>query len=102
MICPSKLSRDQLAKLTDQEVARIYMDHTTRWKDDKGRYWLVFRRHEELIILDGKFDSRTIMVEFVNLATERRAEIPIEMVAQKLREGKLVRIEETLEIKLSH
>lgn len=65
---------------SDQEVARICMDHATRRKDDKDRYWMVFRRHEELTTVDGKLDGRTTMVEFVNLATERREGIPIELV----------------------
>lgn len=100
MRCPSSLPPHRRERLTDQEVARIYMDHATRWKDDKDRYWMVFRRHEELIKVDGKLDSCTTMVEFVNLATERREGIPIETVAQRVREGKFMRVEETLEISM--
>lgn len=99
MICPSSLPPHRRESLTDQEVARIYMDLGTRWKDDKGRYWLVFRRTEELIKKDdGKMDSRTTLVQFINLATERREEIPMELVAQRVREGKFLRVDAILKI----
>lgn len=100
MICPSSLPPHRRERLTDQEVARIYMDPGTRWKDDKGRYWLVFRRTEELFKKDdGKMDSRTTLVQFINLATERREGFPIELVAQRVREGKFMRVEDTLELR---
>lgn len=97
MICPSSLPPHRRERLTDHEVARIYMDLGTRWKDDKGRYWLVFRRTEELFKKeDGKLDSRTTMVQFINLATERREGIAMELVAQRVREGKFMRVESLL------
>lgn len=98
MICPSKLSHGQLAKLTDQEIIDIYMVPTTRWKDTESRIWMVFSRQAQLLQAEGKISSKATGIELVNIHTEKRVEVTAERVGRRIRSGELVRYEQILSI----
>jgi hypothetical protein len=99
MICPSKLSPGQRAKLTEQEIADIYLIPGSRWRDGLGRFWLVFNRQGTLMQDEqGRFKAVCHSVELINLANESRTEVAISEAASRIRMGVMSRVLETVKI----
>lgn len=99
MICPSKLSPGQSGKLTDQEVAHLYLTSGTRWRNGLGRLWMVFNRTGSLYKDEqGNWKARCNTIELINLATEAHTEVPIGEAASRIRMGAVSRVEGVIKI----
>lgn len=95
MICLSKMSEGHRAKLTDQEILDIYLDLYSRWKDKVGRVWMVVGRLATPTRVDGKLTYPCRAVRLVNLNNEVDIEVELPLVASRVRNLEMVRVEET-------
>lgn len=95
MICPSKLSPGQLAKLTDQDILNIYLDLYSRWKDQVGRVWMVVGRLATPTMVNGKIIYPCRAVRLVNLNNEVEVEVELPLIASRVRNLEMIRVEGT-------